>query len=77
MADKVQEMRKKHLNYLFLNTGTKETPAWVRGSKSTDFAKSHPRFTLILLQKKRSFMLLFLGLASGLLSPKPDDFITS
>lgn len=38
MAEVKQEMRKKHLNYLFLNTGTKETPAWVRVSKSTDFA---------------------------------------
>ena len=37
MADK-QEMRKKHLNYLFLNTSSKESPSWVRVTKSTDFA---------------------------------------
>jgi len=32
------ERRKKHKNYLFINTGTKESPAWVRETKASDFA---------------------------------------
>lgn len=32
------ERRKKHKNYLFINTGTKDTPEWVRETKATDFA---------------------------------------
>ena len=30
--------RKKDKNYLFMNTGTVAVPAWVRDTKSTDFA---------------------------------------
>jgi hypothetical protein len=32
------EKRKKHKNYLFINTGTKTTPKWVRETKASDFA---------------------------------------
>lgn len=38
MADNAQTMRKKHLNYLFLNTASAASPNWVRVTKSTDFA---------------------------------------
>jgi hypothetical protein len=32
------ERRKKNKNYLFINTGTKATPVWVRETKASDFA---------------------------------------
>lgn len=39
MADNKQTMRKKHLNYLFLNTNPGgNSPTWTRVTKSTDFA---------------------------------------
>lgn len=32
---------KKHLNYLFLNTGSIDNPLWARATKSTDFSISY------------------------------------